>query len=82
MPDNKGLQAFGGEVINAFEYKSGEKYSGKKVLTAVCGNSGMEVPLIFATTMPDYPQCGPDLVSHECQEQVSSTRVLQLQRST
>ena len=45
VPDNKGLQAFGGEVINAFEYKSGEKYSGEKVLIAVCGNSGMEVSL-------------------------------------
>lgn len=45
VPDIKGLQAFGGEVIDACESKSGEKYSGKKVLIVGCGNSGMEVSL-------------------------------------
>ncbi|KAM7501530.1 hypothetical protein LguiB_000434 [Lonicera macranthoides] len=45
MPDIEGLQEFGGEVIHASEYKSGEKYSGKKVLVVGCGNSGMEVSL-------------------------------------
>ncbi|KAL8092922.1 putative indole-3-pyruvate monooxygenase YUCCA8 [Apium graveolens] len=45
MPDIEGLQEFEGEVIHACEYKSGEKYSGKKVLVVGCGNSGMEVSL-------------------------------------
>ncbi|WOH01823.1 hypothetical protein DCAR_0521208 [Daucus carota subsp. sativus] len=45
VPDIEGLQEFGGEVIHACEYKSGEKYSGKKVLVVGCGNSGMEVSL-------------------------------------
>lgn len=45
MPDIEGLQEFGGDVIHASEYKSGEKYSGKKVLVIGCGNSGMEVSL-------------------------------------
>lgn len=45
LPDIEGLQEFGGEVIHACEYKSGEKYTGKKVLVVGCGNSGMEVSL-------------------------------------
>ncbi|KAK1397932.1 Flavin-containing monooxygenase [Heracleum sosnowskyi] len=45
VPDIEGLQEFEGEVIHACEYKSGEKYSGKKVLVVGCGNSGMEVSL-------------------------------------
>ncbi|CAK9140833.1 unnamed protein product [Ilex paraguariensis] len=45
MPDIKGLQEFGGEVIHACDYKSGEKFHGKKVLVVGCGNSGMEVSL-------------------------------------
>lgn len=53
MPDIKGLQAFGGEVIDACEYKSGEKYSGKKnILIAGCGNSGMEVSLDLCSQNP------------------------------
>ncbi|KAK2986360.1 hypothetical protein RJ640_026624 [Escallonia rubra] len=45
MPEIEGLQEFGGEVMHACDYKSGEKYHGKKVLVVGCGNSGMEVSL-------------------------------------
>ncbi|GMJ00756.1 YUCCA 8, cytokinin induced root curling 2 [Hibiscus trionum] len=45
MPDIEGLSEFGGEVIHACDYKSGEKFKGKKVLVVGCGNSGMEVSL-------------------------------------
>ncbi|KAL4385695.1 hypothetical protein GQ457_15G014760 [Hibiscus cannabinus] len=45
MPDIEGLSEFGGEVIHACNYKSGEKFKGKKVLVVGCGNSGMEVSL-------------------------------------
>lgn len=45
VPEIAGLGDFGGEVIHACEYKSGEKYSGKKVLVVGSGNSGMEVSL-------------------------------------
>jgi len=44
-PDIEGLAEFGGEVMHACEYKSGEKFKGKKVLVVGCGNSGMEVSL-------------------------------------
>ncbi|KAG2302344.1 hypothetical protein Bca52824_030995 [Brassica carinata] len=39
---------FNGEVIHSCEYKSGEKYRGKRVLVVGCGNSGMEVSLDLA----------------------------------
>ncbi|KAF2307192.1 hypothetical protein GH714_025373 [Hevea brasiliensis] len=45
MPDIEGLNEFGGDVIHACSYKSGEKFRGKKVLVVGCGNSGMEVSL-------------------------------------
>ncbi|KAM3267587.1 putative indole-3-pyruvate monooxygenase YUCCA8 [Capsicum chacoense] len=45
VPNIEGLKEFGGEVIHACDYKSGEKFSGKKVLVVGCGNSGMEVSL-------------------------------------
>ncbi|CAN0920358.1 Probable indole-3-pyruvate monooxygenase YUCCA8 [Linum grandiflorum] len=45
MPDIDGLAEFAGEVIHASDYKSGEKYRGKKVLVVGCGNSGMELSL-------------------------------------
>ncbi|KAE8708122.1 putative indole-3-pyruvate monooxygenase YUCCA5 [Hibiscus syriacus] len=48
VPDIEGLADFGGEVIHASEYKSGEKFKGKKVLVVGCGNSGMEVSLDLA----------------------------------
>ncbi|KAI3506891.1 hypothetical protein L1887_21509 [Cichorium endivia] len=48
VPEIEGLQEFSGEVIHAKDYKSGEKYAGKKVLVVGCGNSGMEVSLDLA----------------------------------
>ncbi|KAL8236371.1 hypothetical protein R6Q59_017452 [Mikania micrantha] len=45
VPEIDGLQEFSGEVIHAKDYKSGEKYTGKKVLVVGCGNSGMELSL-------------------------------------
>ncbi|KAM3325725.1 hypothetical protein P3S67_000850 [Capsicum chacoense] len=45
VPEIDGLKEFGGEVIHACDYKSGEKFRGKKVLVVGCGNSGMEVSL-------------------------------------
>ncbi|KAL8489997.1 hypothetical protein ACS0TY_025773 [Phlomoides rotata] len=45
MPEINGLKDFGGEVMHACDYKSGENYRGKKVLVVGCGNSGMEVSL-------------------------------------
>ncbi|KAG2719405.1 hypothetical protein I3760_03G264600 [Carya illinoinensis] len=45
MPDIEGLVEFGGDVTHVCEYKSGEKFEGKKVLVVGCGNSGMEVSL-------------------------------------
>lgn len=45
IPDIEGLGDFSGDVVHASEYKSGEKYTGKKVLVVGCGNSGMELSL-------------------------------------
>ncbi|KAI3678755.1 hypothetical protein L6452_38058 [Arctium lappa] len=45
VPEIEGLEEFSREVIHAKDYKSGEKYDGKKVLVVGCGNSGMEVSL-------------------------------------
>ncbi|KAK6937694.1 Flavin monooxygenase-like [Dillenia turbinata] len=45
MPEFEGLSNFGGNVIHACDYKSGEHYRGKRVLVVGCGNSGMEVSL-------------------------------------
>lgn len=45
FPDVDGLKDFAGEVVHACDYKSGEKFKGKKVLVVGCGNSGMEVSL-------------------------------------
>uniref|UniRef100_M8BGX5 Flavin-containing monooxygenase n=1 Tax=Aegilops tauschii TaxID=37682 RepID=M8BGX5_AEGTA len=45
VPDIPGLDGFAGEVAHVSEYKSGEKYKGKRVLVVGCGNSGMEVSL-------------------------------------
>nr|GMD84633.1 probable indole-3-pyruvate monooxygenase YUCCA3 [Ipomoea batatas] len=44
-PEFEGLRDFGGPVMHACEYKSGEDYEGKRVLVIGCGNSGMEVSL-------------------------------------
>ncbi|WJZ87483.1 hypothetical protein VitviT2T_006859 [Vitis vinifera] len=45
VPEFEGLQDFGGSVMHACDYKSGESYQGKRVLVVGCGNSGMEVSL-------------------------------------
>ncbi|GAB4843688.1 Probable indole-3-pyruvate monooxygenase YUCCA3, variant 2 [Ancistrocladus abbreviatus] len=45
VPKFFGFHEFGGDIIHACEYKSGEKYRGKRVLVVGCGNSGMEVSL-------------------------------------
>lgn len=45
IPDIEGLGDFSGDIVHASEYKSGEKYRGKKVLVVGCGNSGMELSL-------------------------------------
>ncbi|KAK4768220.1 hypothetical protein SAY87_003361 [Trapa incisa] len=45
VPEIEGLEEFSGEVMHAGDYKSGEKFAGKKVLVVGCGNSGMEVSL-------------------------------------
>ncbi|KAL7209802.1 hypothetical protein ACSBR1_031380 [Camellia fascicularis] len=45
VPEFEGLQEFGGQVMHACDYKTGEDYRGKRVLVIGCGNSGMEVSL-------------------------------------
>ncbi|XP_052211154.1 probable indole-3-pyruvate monooxygenase YUCCA10 [Diospyros lotus] len=45
IPEVEGLSDFTGEVIHSTEYKSGEKYRGKRVLVVGSGNSGMEIAL-------------------------------------
>lgn len=45
VPEFKGLEEFGGQVMHVCDYKSGETYRGKRVLVVGCGNSGMEVSL-------------------------------------
>ncbi|KAL9259824.1 putative indole-3-pyruvate monooxygenase YUCCA3, partial [Drosera capensis] len=45
VPTFTGIRDFGGDVIHASNYRSGEKYRGKRVLVVGCGNSGMEISL-------------------------------------
>ncbi|XP_010263981.1 PREDICTED: probable indole-3-pyruvate monooxygenase YUCCA5 [Nelumbo nucifera] len=45
LPEIEGLSEFGGHVMHACHYRSGEDYRGKRVLVVGCGNSGMEVSL-------------------------------------
>ncbi|KAM3356792.1 putative indole-3-pyruvate monooxygenase YUCCA3 [Capsicum galapagoense] len=45
VPEFEGLEDFGGHVMHACDYKTGETYQGKNVLVVGCGNSGMEVSL-------------------------------------
>ncbi|KAK4751075.1 hypothetical protein SAY87_004557 [Trapa incisa] len=45
VPEIDGLREFAGEVMHSGEYRSGEKFAGKRVLVVGCGNSGMEVSL-------------------------------------
>ncbi|XP_052211016.1 probable indole-3-pyruvate monooxygenase YUCCA10 [Diospyros lotus] len=44
-PEVEGLSDFTGEVIHSTEFKSGDKYRGKRVLVVGSGNSGMEIAL-------------------------------------
>lgn len=43
IPKVVGFENFKGEMVHSSEYKSGEKYGGKKVLVVGSGNSGMEI---------------------------------------
>uniref|UniRef100_A0A6V7QTR9 Flavin-containing monooxygenase n=1 Tax=Ananas comosus var. bracteatus TaxID=296719 RepID=A0A6V7QTR9_ANACO len=45
VPETKGRELFTGRVVHSSEYRSGEEYSGGKVLVVGCGNSGMEICL-------------------------------------
>jgi hypothetical protein len=45
VPKMKGRERFAGEVLHSSEYKSGERFKGKRVLVVGCGNSGMEMCL-------------------------------------
>ncbi|XP_030975048.1 probable indole-3-pyruvate monooxygenase YUCCA7 isoform X1 [Quercus lobata] len=45
VPEFEGFEEFGGHVIHVCDYKSGNRYCGKRVLVVGCGNSGMEVSL-------------------------------------
>uniref|UniRef100_A0A3Q7I7W3 Flavin-containing monooxygenase n=1 Tax=Solanum lycopersicum TaxID=4081 RepID=A0A3Q7I7W3_SOLLC len=45
VPEFEGLEDFGGHIMHACDYKTGEVYEGKNVLVVGCGNSGMEVSL-------------------------------------
>ena len=45
VPEFEGLEEFGGQVMHACDYRSGEAYRGKRGLVVGCGNSGMEVCL-------------------------------------
>ncbi|KAH7521892.1 hypothetical protein FEM48_Zijuj07G0080100 [Ziziphus jujuba var. spinosa] len=45
VPEFEGLDEFGGRVMHACDYRSGESFHGKRVLVVGCGNSGMEVSL-------------------------------------
>ncbi|XP_059309804.1 indole-3-pyruvate monooxygenase YUCCA6-like [Lycium ferocissimum] len=45
VPVFEGMEDFGGSIMHASLYKSGEIFRGKKLLVVGCGNSGMEVCL-------------------------------------
>ncbi|KAI3411654.1 Flavin-containing monooxygenase [Psidium guajava] len=45
VPEIDGLADFKGEVVHSCDYKSGEKFAGKRVLVVGSGNSGMELSL-------------------------------------
>ncbi|KAJ4778645.1 Flavin-containing monooxygenase [Rhynchospora pubera] len=45
IPEFDGLKDFNGTISHVSEYRTGELYSGKKVLVVGCGNSGMEICL-------------------------------------
>ncbi|KAG6500216.1 probable indole-3-pyruvate monooxygenase YUCCA5 [Zingiber officinale] len=46
VPELEGLlDEFGRDVTHVCDYKSGERYRGKRVIVVGCGNSGMEISL-------------------------------------
>ncbi|KAL3566211.1 hypothetical protein D5086_031626 [Populus alba] len=45
VPEIHGMEDFGGDIKHTSYYRSGEEFTGKKVLVVGCGNSGMEVCL-------------------------------------
>ncbi|KAL9224043.1 hypothetical protein vseg_000117 [Gypsophila vaccaria] len=45
VPRIVGREEYEGQMVHSSEYRSGEEYSGKKVLVVGCGNSGMELCL-------------------------------------
>ncbi|KAF2286939.1 hypothetical protein GH714_035848 [Hevea brasiliensis] len=46
VPDIEGMEEFGGDIRHTSLYKSGEEFTGKRVLVVGCGNSGMEVHIL------------------------------------
>jgi indole-3-pyruvate monooxygenase len=44
-PEINGIRDFVGHVDHSIKYRSGEAFSGKRLLVAGCGNSGMELRL-------------------------------------
>ncbi|KAF7152193.1 hypothetical protein RHSIM_Rhsim01G0094700 [Rhododendron simsii] len=49
LPNIEGMVEFEGPIVHTSGYKTGECFSGKKVLVVGCGNSGMEVCLDLCT---------------------------------
>ncbi|KAL5698485.1 indole-3-pyruvate monooxygenase [Ranunculus cassubicifolius] len=45
VPEIEGIDGFKGPILHTSSYKSGDAFTGKKVLVVGCGNSGMEVCL-------------------------------------
>lgn len=70
MPDIKGMEVFGGEVVHTSCYKSGHVFKGKKVLVVGCGNSGMEVCMDLC-----HHNAKPSLV---VRDSVSTARIFKL----
>ncbi|MCO5576491.1 hypothetical protein L7F22_030301 [Adiantum nelumboides] len=52
-PDVPGLHSFNGKLRHSSDYKSGEEFSGKRVLVVGGGNSGLEVALDLANHQAD-----------------------------
>ncbi|XAR58486.1 Indole-3-pyruvate monooxygenase [Bertholletia excelsa] len=48
VPEVEGMNTFTGEVMHSTQYKTGEKYKGKRVLVVGAGNSGMEIAFDLA----------------------------------
>ncbi|KAI5071350.1 hypothetical protein GOP47_0013601 [Adiantum capillus-veneris] len=52
-PDVQGLSSFNGKLCHSSDYKSGEEFSGKRVLVVGGGNSGLELALDLANHEAD-----------------------------